>query len=49
MVNGFMKKQYIIPSFEVSPMRAAIGIMETSIGMEGSNLPAEPAQGAPKF
>ena len=24
-------------------MQAAIGIMKTSIGMEGSNLPADPA------
>ena len=43
------KKQYIIPSFEVSPMQSAIGIMKTSIGMNDTNLPAEPAQGAPKF
>ena len=38
-----MKKQYIIPSLEVSTMQAAIGIMKTSIGMEGSNMPADPA------
>ena len=45
------KKQYIIPSLEVSTMQAAIGIMKTSIGMEGSNLPGEPGtsgSGAPR-
>ena len=38
-----MKKQYIIPSFEVSPMQAAIGIMKTSI----MTTPTEPGA-APK-
>ena len=44
-----MKKQYIIPSLEVSTMQAAIGIMKTSIGMGGTNNPAEPGtSGAPR-
>lgn len=37
------KKQYIIPTFEVSPMQAAIGIMKTSI----MTTPSEPGA-APK-
>ena len=43
-----MKKQYIIPLTEAQPMQSAISIMKTSIGMDGTNKPAEPGRnGAP--